>query len=160
MENTNITIGTIGTAKVGRNEVTVKVVAIEGNSYLVESLASHRQFKTQHLIPQVILRQPEALEAKTEPEAPQGAVQQAKGEKERKVTLLDRAAELLAEEGGALTCNEIIEKLKSKGFSLNGATPKQTLYSAFFRDIEKNGKESRFRKSTERKAAFELNIKG
>lgn len=151
MENTNITIGTIGTAKVGRNEVTVKVVAIEGNSYLVESLASHRQFKTQHLIPQVILRQPEA---------PQGAIQQAKGEKERKVTLLDRAAELLAEEGGALTCNEIIEKLKSKGFSLNGATPKQTLYSAFFRDIEKNGKESRFRKSTERKAAFELNIKG
>lgn len=152
MENTNITIGTIGTAKVGRNEVTVKVVAIEENSYLVESIASHRQFKTQHLTPQVILRQPEA--------PPQGAVQQAKGEKERKVTLLDRAAELLAEEGGALTCNEIIEKLKNKGFSLNGATPKQTLYSAFFRDIEKNGKKSRFRKSTERKAAFELNIEG
>lgn len=82
MENTNITIGTIGTAKVGRNEVTVKVVAIEENSYLVESIASHRQFKTQHLTPQVILRQPEA--------PPQGAVQQAKGEKERKVTLLDR----------------------------------------------------------------------
>ena len=73
MENTNITIGTIGTAKVGRNEVTVKVVAIEENSYLVESIASHRQFKTQHLTPQVILRQPEA--------PPQGAVQQAKGEK-------------------------------------------------------------------------------
>lgn len=60
MENTNITIGTIGTAKVGCNEVTVKVVAIEENSYLVESIASHRQFKTQHLTPQVILRQPEA----------------------------------------------------------------------------------------------------
>lgn len=157
MENTNITVGSIGTAKVGRNEVTVKVIAVEADCILVESISSHRQFKTRNLTLVAALRSPEppttAEPETTEPEAPKG-----KPAKEHKETLLDRAAQVLSEAGEALTCAEIIAKLKAEhNFELGGATPKQTLYSAFFRDIENKGKDSRFRKSTERKAAFELN---
>lgn len=155
MKNANITTGTIGTAKVGRNEVKVKVIAVGEDTLRVESLTSGKEFSVRELISITPAEQeaPETPEAAAEPEAPKE-----KNAKERKVTLLDRAAQVLTETGGALTCAEIIAKLKAEyNFELGGATPKQTLYSAFFRDIENKGKNSRFRKSTERKAAFELN---
>ena len=71
----------------------------------------------------------------------------AKAPREKKVSLLDLAAEVLAKAKEPLDCKTIIEKVLATGrWQTKGKTPAATLYSALLRENQKKGKDSRFRK--------------
>ena len=67
----------------------------------------------------------------------------------KKVSALDAAARVLAEEGRPMTCKELIEAMAAKGYwtSPGGQTPDATLYSALAREITVKGAHSRFQKT-------------
>jgi hypothetical protein len=67
---------------------------------------------------------------------------------EQKLSALDAAAKVLAEAGTAMTCQEMIEAMATKGYwvSPGGKTPAATLYSAIAREINTKGGNSRFQK--------------
>jgi hypothetical protein len=69
--------------------------------------------------------------------------------KEKKVSALDAAARVLAEEGRPMTCKELIAAMAAKGYwtSPGGQTPDATLYSAILREISTKGTNSRFQKT-------------
>jgi hypothetical protein len=69
--------------------------------------------------------------------------------KEKKVSALDAAARVLAEEGRPMTCKEMIEAMAAKGYwtSPKGATPEATLYSAVLRELTTKGADARFVKT-------------
>jgi len=72
---------------------------------------------------------------------------EAKAPREKKPSLLDLAAEVLAKAKEPLDCKTIIEKVLATGrWQTKGATPHSTLYSAFLRETQKKGKDSRFQK--------------
>jgi hypothetical protein len=74
--------------------------------------------------------------------------------KEKKVSALDAAAKVLAEEGKPMTCQELIDAMAAKGYwsSPGGKTPAATLYSAILRELSK-GADSRFAKTERGKFA-------
>jgi hypothetical protein len=59
------------------------------------------------------------------------------------------AAKVLAEDGGVLNCQEMIDAMAKKGYwtSPGGKTPAAMLYSAILREISTKGKEARFKKT-------------
>jgi hypothetical protein len=65
------------------------------------------------------------------------------------------AAKVLAEDGGALNCQEMIDAMAAKGYwtSPGGKTPAATLYSAILREISAKGNEARFKKTERGKFA-------
>jgi hypothetical protein len=69
--------------------------------------------------------------------------------KEKKVSALEAAARVLAEEARPMTCKEMIETMAAKGYwtSPGGKTPDATLYSAMLREIDTKGSEARFIKT-------------
>jgi hypothetical protein len=69
--------------------------------------------------------------------------------KTKKTSALDAAARVLDEAGQPMTCPEMIEAMTAKRYwaSPKGLTPAATLYSAILREINANGKESRFVKT-------------
>lgn len=80
------------------------------------------------------------------------------GRPEKKLSLLEAAAQILKRSRTPLNTKEILAKVIESGlWSPNGGkTPEQSLYSAIFREI--NSKENpRFRKSAEKKGSFEYN---
>lgn len=76
--------------------------------------------------------------------------------KPKKLGCLDAAAKVLAENGQAMNCKEMIEAMAAKGYwtSPGGKTPHATLYSAILREITTKAKESRFVKSERGKFAL------
>jgi hypothetical protein len=68
--------------------------------------------------------------------------------KEKKMSCIDAAAQVLAEAGKSMTCGEMVEAMASKGLwsSPGGSTPSATLYSALLREIGVKGDQSRFTK--------------
>jgi HB1, ASXL, restriction endonuclease HTH domain len=70
-----------------------------------------------------------------------------KPDRQKRVSGLDFAAEVLAKAGKPLNARTIAEKVIAAGWQTNGKTPHATLYSAILREITKKGKESRFRKT-------------
>ncbi|MFO8012585.1 MAG: winged helix-turn-helix domain-containing protein [Phycisphaerae bacterium] len=71
----------------------------------------------------------------------------AKAPREKKPSLLDLAAEVLAKAKEPMDCKTIVEKVLATGrWQTKGATPEATLYSAIIREISKKGDESRFEK--------------
>jgi hypothetical protein len=75
--------------------------------------------------------------------------------KEKKVSALDAAAKVLAEEGRPMTCKEMIAAMAAKGYwiSPGGQTPDATLYSAILREVSTKGSNSRFQKTERGKFA-------
>jgi hypothetical protein len=75
--------------------------------------------------------------------------------KEKKVSALDAAARVLAEEGRPMTCKELIAAMAAKGYwtSPGGQTPDATLYSAILREVSTKGTNSRFQKTERGKFA-------
>jgi hypothetical protein len=75
--------------------------------------------------------------------------------KERKVSALDAAARILAEENRPMTCKELIEAMAAKGYwvSPGGKTPEATLYSAVLRELTTKGSAARFAKTDRGKFA-------
>jgi hypothetical protein len=73
----------------------------------------------------------------------------------RKVSALG-AARVLAEEGRAMSCPELIDAMAAKGYgtSPQGKTPSATLYAALTREIQAKGKEARFEMTGRGQFAF------
>jgi hypothetical protein len=71
----------------------------------------------------------------------------AKGQKQ--MSCLDAAAKLLTETGQAMTCQELIAAIATKGYwtSPAGKTPEATLYAAIVREIRTKKEHARFRKT-------------
>jgi hypothetical protein len=103
--------------------------------------------------------QPPAAGGKRAPKARARKIAKTKpnGEaKPKKLGCLDAAAKLLGETGQAMTCQEMIDAMATKGYwtSPNGKTPAGTLYAAILREITTKAKESRFVKSERGKFAL------
>ena len=66
-----------------------------------------------------------------------------------KLSALDAAAKVLAEEGRAMGCPEMIAAMAAKGYwtSPGGKTPAATLYSAVLKETRTKGTQSRFTKT-------------
>jgi hypothetical protein len=69
--------------------------------------------------------------------------------KAKNLSALDAAAQVLAETGQPMSCQEMIEAMAQKGYwsSPGGKTPASTLYSGILKEITTKGKESRFKKT-------------
>ena len=85
-------------------------------------------------------------------EKKQGAAKPAKEKKEtkdKKLSAIDAAAQLLAAAKEPMGCLELVEAMAAKGLwtSPGGKTPHATLYSAIVREIATKGKDSRFTKA-------------
>jgi hypothetical protein len=67
----------------------------------------------------------------------------------KKLSALDAAAQVLAECGGSLNCQEMIAAMAAKGYwtSPGGKTPAATLYSAILRELATKGPSARFVKT-------------
>jgi hypothetical protein len=74
---------------------------------------------------------------------------QAAEAKSGRVSAIDAAARVLAEEGKPMGCKELIGAMAAKGYwsSPGGKTPAATLYSALLREIDTKGDAARFVKT-------------
>ncbi len=162
-----ITVGTIAIVKIGRNEVEVTVTEITANGWKVKSQTTGREFEVRR-IERIVTEPAEEAEPETaapaEPEteeednAVNPAPESGSGPRpEKKLSLLNAAAQVLATCRTPMNCKEIIAKAVEMGlWTPTGAkTPEQTLYSGIFREI-KTTEEPRFRKSATRKGSFEF----
>lgn len=68
--------------------------------------------------------------------------------KERKLSLIGAAAQVLKRSKKPMNCSQMVESAAEQGLweSPAGKTPHATLYSAILREMNENGKESRFKK--------------
>ena len=164
--------GEIANAKVGRNLVKVEIIEDCGNgNYKVKSVSSGREFNTSRLekinnnqMEEAIMPEDNIsanaeaeINAENEVDTQNPAPECATAKKEKKVSLLDLAAKILADTGEALNCKELVAKAKETGWVSTGKTPEQTLYSGIFREIKEKGEASRFKKSADRKGSFTAN---
>lgn len=163
----SITVGTVAIVKVGRNEVEVTVTEITGHGWKVKSQSTGREFEVRR-IERIVAdaaaeeeADPETAPVTAEPEEEDNAVNPApesgSGPRpEKKLSLLNAAAQVLAACREPMNCKEIIAKAVEMGlWTPTGAkTPEQTLYSGIFREI-KSTDEPRFKKSKTRKGSFE-----
>ena len=163
-------IGEIANAKVGRNLVEVEILECGEGSYKVKSVSSGREFNTSRLekinnnhqmeeaiMPEDNITTNAEVETNAEVDTPNPAPECATAKKEKKVSLLDLAAKILADTGEALNCKELVAKAKETGWVSTGKTPEQTLYSGIFREMKEKDEASRFKKSADRKGSFEAN---
>ena len=131
MANENIEIGTRAVAKVGRNEISVEVIAVENGSFLVRNDAG-REFHVVHLTV------PDEDALCEENDAPNPAPECAVNKPEKKLSLFEAVVTALQGEpaGTALNTRELVALAVEKGlWQPSGAkTPEQTLYSAIFRE--------------------------
>ena len=131
MANENISVGTRAIARVGRNEISVEVIAVENGSYLVRN-DTGREFHVAHLIA------PATPAENMEDDAPNPAPECAVNLPEKKLSLIDAVVTALQSEpaGTALNTRELVALSVEKGlWQPSGAkTPEQTLYSAIFRE--------------------------
>ena len=163
-------VGEIANAKVGRNLVEVEILECGEGFFRVKSVSSGREFNTSRLekinnnqqmeeaiMPEDNITTNAEAETNAEVDTPNPAPECATAKKEKKVSLLDLAAKILADTGEALNCKELVAKAKETGWVSTGKTPEQTLYSGIFREIKEKGEASRFKKSATRKGSFEAN---
>jgi len=71
------------------------------------------------------------------------------GDKSKRVSALDAAAEVLKASDAPMRAKELIETMAARGLwsSPNGKTPEATLYAAIIREIATKGSDARFRKT-------------
>ena len=165
----NITVGTIAIVKVGRNEVEVTVTEVTATGWKVKSQSTGREFEVRRIerivtepAEETEVAEPEtAAPAEPETEEEDNAVNPApesgsSPRPEKKLSLLNAAAQVLASCRTPMNCKEMIAKAVEMGlWTPTGAkTPEQTLYSGIFREI-KSTEEPRFKKSATRKGSFE-----
>jgi hypothetical protein len=83
------------------------------------------------------------------------AAKKTKPPKEKKVSAIDAAAQVLAGAKEPMNCKEMIDAMAKKALwtSPGGKTPHATLYSAIIREIALKGKEARFSKTERGKFA-------
>ena len=131
MANGNISVGTRAVAKVGRNEISVEVIAVENGSYLVRNDAG-REFHVAHLTA------PQDTACCEDDDAQNPAPECAVNQPEKRLSLFEAVVTALQGEpaGTALNTRELVALAVEKGlWQPSGAkTPEQTLYSAIFRE--------------------------
>jgi hypothetical protein len=100
-------------------------------------------------------RKAQAEGAATRPKTPKAGKMKAP-KAEGKMSALDAAAKVLAEEGRPMTAKELIEAMAAKGYwtSPGGKTPEATLSAALGTEINKKGDASRFAKPAPGKFAL------
>ena len=81
----------------------------------------------------------------------------AKPKADGKLSAIDAAAKVLGDTKKALNCKGLVEAMAAMGYwkSPAGQTPDRTLYSAIAREIQKQGKDARFKKAD--RGEFALN---
>jgi len=96
-------------------------------------------------------KKPAAKAPKTKGKAKPAPAKKAKpkGDKLKKLSALDAAAQVLAASKEPMNAKEMIDAMAAKGLwtSPGGKTPHATLYSAILREIGAKGKEARFKKT-------------
>lgn len=76
----------------------------------------------------------------------------------KRTSVLDAAARVLSEIGQPLQCKDIVElMLEHNYWTTKGKTPEATLYSAILREIQKKGKDARFKRVS--RGMFAINKK-
>ena len=171
----NITVGTVAIVKVGRNEVEVTVTEVTATGWKVKSQTTGREFEVRRIerivtepVEETEAAAPEVAEPETaalaetetgdeDDNAVNPAPESGSGPRpEKKLSLLNAAAQVLAACRTPMNCKEMIAKAVEMGlWTPTGAkTPEQTLYSGIFREI-KSTDEPRFKKSETRKGSFE-----
>ena len=134
MNEANVKVGTVGTVKVGRNAVRVRVLAAEGMGWKVQTESGKEM----------------VVKTVTPVEAPAPAPKRkaaAAPAPERKLSLVKAAVAVLEAADEAMNTKSIVAAAKERGLWTPGAgkTPEQTLYSAMVREIKEKGGQSRFR---------------
>jgi len=69
-----------------------------------------------------------------------------RGRDEKRLSLLDRAAAILAKAKEPMGCKDIVTQALAGGWTTNGKTPAATLYAAVIREIATKGADARFEK--------------
>ena len=97
---------------------------------------------------------PDQKKSKAAKAKPQRA-QKAAAAPPKKLSALNAAVRVLEETKQAMSCPELIEVMAKKGYwtSPGGKTPAATLYSSMLRELQKKGKEARFKKTERGKFA-------
>ncbi|MFA7177345.1 MAG: HTH domain-containing protein [Smithellaceae bacterium] len=155
MANGNITVGTMAIAKVGRNAITVEVIAIaDGGAFLVRNKAG-KKFKARRLEPmpnavsaaepaqQIIIQptksaEPEYVEMDAGSKASREAIEITGTETPAKhLSLMNAAVEILCRSEHPLNTREIVAQAVTAGLwtPTDAKTPEQTLYGTIFREI-------------------------
>jgi len=149
-----ITVGAVVIVKIGRNEVEVTVTEVTANGWKVKSQSTGREFEVRR-IERIVTEPASDADSDAEDNAVNPAPE-AGAPPEKKLSLLNAAAQVLAAGGQPMNCKEIVAKAIEMGLWVptEAKTPEQTLYSGIFREI-KTGEESRFKKSETRKGSFE-----
>ena len=86
------------------------------------------------------------------------APQEPKPAKEKKISGLDAAFQVLSHTGEPMRCKDMVDKmLSTRLWNTGGKTPSATIYSAILREITTKGAESRFKKTD--RGLFTINSK-
>lgn len=138
-----IKIGSKVILKVGRNAVEVEILKpmADGDAYWVKSIVSGKEF----MMPSARIKVPTvSIEPAAEPdpiedEAPNPAPEctTAPG-KEKKLSLLDAAVEVLKQSGEPMNTREMVKAATDSGLWIptDCKTPEQTLYGSIFREMK------------------------
>lgn len=104
--------------------------------------AAHGGTSPESAVPTKTAKKGKAAKAEKAPKA-------AKEKKPKRVSALDAAATVLADEAKPMRAVDLITQMEAKGLwkSPGGKTPASTLYAAMVREINTKGDASRFRKS-------------
>ena len=85
--------------------------------------------------------------ATSKADAVDAAMKAVKADKEKRMSGLDAAAQVLKDAKGPLTTKEMVERMLAKGlWKTAGKTPASTIYSAILREMNTKGADSRFKK--------------
>ena len=145
-------IGEIANAKVGRNIVNVEIIEDCGNGcYKVKSLSTGREFSTcrvekinninmeeNNMTDEINTIEQEINTAEVE-EFPNPAPECATApQREKKLSLLDAAVEVLKSSGEPMNTREMVKAATDAGLWIPTGckTPEQTLYGSIFREIK------------------------
>ena len=138
-----IKVGSKVILKVGRNTVEVEILKpmADGDAYWVKSIASGKEFmmpSARIKVPTVSI-EPVAEPVPVEDEAPNPAPEctTAPG-KEKKLSLLDAAVEVLKQSGKPMNTREMVKAATDSGLWIptDCKTPEQTLYGSIFREMK------------------------
>jgi hypothetical protein len=107
-------------------------------------------------MPEVRQTQPEVQEA-TKAKSTKKKVKVSATIKAKKPSMVSAALQVLGESKKSMTCKDLVQAMATKGLwaSPNGKTPANTLYSAFLRLIQNQGKAAPVRKAD--KGSFAIN---
>ncbi len=148
MKLENIKIGTCYDIKVGKNTSAVRITKpIATGGFEAVTLATHKTLvikSADRVICPHIPKADTASESKTPPATGAPAPPA-----EKRLSLLDAAAKVLAEAKEPLNCKMMIQAMTEKGYwnpSQGGRTPMNTLHAAIGAEIKKKGDTSRFEK--------------